>query len=307
MKPLNILPSADIGTTISSLGPTDRIVLAYALALGAIGVLNGARTSLVVIAMLVVLVIALARTAARAPALAVVHDFAPIAFVLLLYGLTAPIIQVANPRRWDATLAALDHAWFGALPAAWTGLLGRPEWLTATASVLYATFYLIPIAIIVALYRARRRAQFDYFVFTVVATFIVSYIGYLLVPASGPRVAPGDVTALGGAAMDGWLQGFLGQLEHNRFDAFPSGHTALALVYLVLGWRYLPHWRVPLTIAATGIIFSTVYLSLHYVVDVAAGALLAAIMLFAAPALYRLFARGRRARRAFERCAVRED
>jgi membrane-associated phospholipid phosphatase len=288
-------PASIAATGVGSLGPTDRIIVAYALSLSVIGALNGARTSLVVIAILLVVMLALASAARCSRTLAVVHDFSPIVFILLLYGLTLPIITVANPARWDGALLALDRRWFSALHAAWTGCLGRPQWLTATASALYATFYLIPIAIIIALYRAGRRAQFDYFVFTVVATFIASYVGYLLMPASGPRVAADDVATLGGAAMDDWLQAFLQRLERNPLDAFPSGHTALSLVYLVFGWRYFDswRWRVPLTIAATGIIFSTVYLSLHYVVDIFAGAVLAASMLLAAPSLHRFFARRR--------------
>lgn len=281
--------------TAGCLSPTDRIVLAYAVVLGVITALCGACSPavLLAIAAFAVAVVAIARRAAVSRGFSVAHDFAVVAFLPMLYGFTGPIAAAANHTRWDARLAALDRAWFGALPAAWTALWGRPEWLTAVASTLYATYYVIPIAIIVALYRASRRAEFDSFVFTAAATFIASYTGYLLAPATGPRIAPGDETALGGAAMDGWLQAFLHLFERNQLDAFPSGHTALALVYLVLGWKLLPRWRwrVPLAVATAGIVFSTVYLSLHYVIDVVAGALLAATMLVASPALYRFVAR----------------
>src|SRR5262249_40885233 len=80
-------------------------------------------------------------------------------------------------------------------------------------------------------------------------------------------------------------------VERKQLDAFPSGHTALSLLYLVLGWRLLPRWRLPLTALTAGIIFSTVYLSLHYVVDLLAGALVAAVMLLAAPPLHRALER----------------
>jgi len=276
-----------------SLGPTDRIVLAYAIALGALAALCGAPALLAAICGLAAAVVAIARLASVSRACSVVHDFAVVVFIPVLYGINGPIVAAANPTRWDAELAALDRAWFGALPAAWIGLWGRPVWLTEVASILYATFYVIPLAIAVVLYRSHRRAEFHSFVFAVAATFLASYAGYLLAPAAGPRVAPGDETTLGGAAMGAWLQVFLHFFEWNRLDAFPSGHTALALVYLSLGWRLLPQWRwrLPLAVATVGIVFSTVYLSLHYIVDLVAGAMLAAVMVAVSPVLYRFLLR----------------
>ncbi len=42
-----------------------------------------------------------------------------------------------------------------------------------------------------------------------------------------------------------------------------------------IGWRALPAARALLALVAVGIVFATVYLSYHYVVDVLAGAVLA--------------------------------
>ena len=277
-----------------ALAPADRLVLAYTIALGALAGLCAVRVFVIVaIAALAAAVVLIARLASVSRVWSLIHDFAVVAFVPVLYGITGPVAAAVNPARWDAQLAALDRAWFGELPAAWIGLWGRPAWLIEVASGLYATYYVIPLAIAVALYRANRRAEFDSFVFAVAATFVASYAGYLLAPATGPRVVPGHGTAPGGQAMGAWLQSFLDFFEWNRLDAFPSGHTALTLVYLVLGWRLLPHWRwrVPLAAAAVGIVFSTVYLSLHYVVDLLAGAILAALVLAVTPALHRFLLR----------------
>src|SRR5512140_3466072 len=59
-----------------------------------------------------------------------VHAFAPIVLVLALFETIGPIIAVVNPRRYDAVLERVDARLFGGLPAAWKGLLGRPDWLT---------------------------------------------------------------------------------------------------------------------------------------------------------------------------------
>jgi membrane-associated phospholipid phosphatase len=81
---------------------------------------------------------------------------------------------------------------------------------------------------------------------------------------------------------------FLRSLETNQLDAFPSGHTAVSLVVVACGWRVLPRWRLPLVGLLAGIVFSTVYLSLHYVIDLVAGVALAAAMPAVASALRRL-------------------
>jgi membrane-associated phospholipid phosphatase len=276
----------------SSLAPTDRLALAYAIALAALAAFCGARSELLLaIVAAAAGIAAMPRLASVSRAGRVAHDFAAVAYVPILYGLSGPMIALVNPMRWDARLAELDRAWFGALPAAWIGLWGRPEWLTEAASILYAAYYAIPLAIAIALYRQGRRAEFESFVFAVAATFFASYVGYFLAPATGPR-APGTHEAMiDGAAMSGWLTTFLRFAEWNHLDAFPSGHVALSLVYLVLGIRLLPRWRLALTALTAGIVFSTVYLSLHYIVDLLAGAAVAALMLAVLSPLYRFFAR----------------
>jgi len=70
-------------------------------------------------------------------------------------------------------------------------------------------------------------------------------------------------------------------------DAFPSGHTTVSLVYLACGWRLFPRWRGALVVVVAGIVFSTVYLSLHYVIDVVAGVALAALLPPVLPVLRR--------------------
>jgi membrane-associated phospholipid phosphatase len=240
------------------------------------------------IAAFAAIVVEIARLAPLSRVARVVHDFAAVPSVIALFTLSGPVIAAANPLRWDAQLAALDRAWFGALPAAWIGLWGRPEWLTEAASIVYASYYAIPLAIAVALYRRGRHAEFEAFVFAVVATFLASYVGYLLAPAFGPRSPAAHEAEIHGYAVSAWLRAFLRLVEWNQLDAFPSGHVALSLVYLVLGSRLLPRWRIPLAVLTAGIVFSTVYLCLHYVVDLVAGALVAAAMLVVAPALYRI-------------------
>jgi membrane-associated phospholipid phosphatase len=150
----------------------------------------------------------------------------------------------------------------------------------------------MPIALVLTLYFRADRNTFNSAAFAILLCFYLSYIGYLLVPAVGPRftlshVQTADIRADPATL---WVRQTLDGLEHNKTDAFPSGHTAVALVTLVYAWKYRE--RVLFLILAPAVlalIFSTVYLRYHYVVDVIAGILLAALTVVIAPMAHRLF------------------
>ena len=64
--------------------------------------------------------------------------------------------------------------------------------------------------------------------------------------------------------------------EWIKQDCWPSGHTALSFVCLVIARREGVRWAYwALLVPVTLLIFSTMYLRYHYVVDVVCGFLLA--------------------------------
>ncbi|HTF35438.1 MAG TPA: phosphatase PAP2 family protein [Myxococcota bacterium] len=267
---------------------TDRLTLAYLAGLAALAVWSDPKSGFLLlgIGILAIAVVGVAVWGARSGLGRVIHDFFPVPMVVCTFSLTGPVIAAVNPILWDARLAALDRELFPGLAAAWYGALGRPWWLSDAAALLYFSYYVIPLVMGVALYRAGRRMEFDAFVFTVVATFLVSYVCYFVTPTLGPRIPiDREATVLGGAGLSRGLRWFLHAVEFNQLDAFPSGHTAVSIVLFTLGWRLFPRWRLPMSLLVVGIVFSTVYLSLHYVIDLIGGALLAAFMPLLLPVL----------------------
>ncbi len=225
----------------------------------------------------------------------VAHAFLPLPIVVTIFNVAGPLIGELNPLRFDATMAGIDASWFGPLVPAWRNLLGRPAWLTDGASLLYVSYYFIPFGMCIVLWVTHRWKDYDDLAFGLITTLLVTYVGYFLVPTTGPRVPHElEVQVLGGGTFSARVRDFLRAAEVNQLDAFPSGHTALSLVYLGYGWKLFPSWkvRIPLAISVAGIIFATVYLSLHYAVDLMAGALLAFSVPYAVAGLRRVFGPG---------------
>jgi membrane-associated phospholipid phosphatase len=231
-----------------------------------------------------------ARLAPRSRLSDFLHAFAPLVVIVGIFQTVGFVVAAANPARWDARFVVLDARLFGRLAPAWRGALGRPAWLSDVLSAFYVSYYPVPAGMGLALYLRNRRDDFDRFVFGLQSTLIASYVGYFFFPTTGPRVRPEAAQAvLGGGPVSAAVRHFLQSSELNTLDAFPSGHTAVSLVFLAYGWRMLPSWRAPLAAVVAGIVFSTVYLSHHYVIDIVAGALLAVAVLATMPLAHRIF------------------
>ena len=209
-----------------------------------------------------------------------VRDWLPVVAVLACYMLLQPIIEASVPWRLDAALAAFDSRYFSGMLDAWRGAFGRPHAFTDAVYVAYLSYYFLPI--VVAAIAWRRDAQtFERTVFTILLSFYLTYLGYLLMPASGPRLdAADEARLLGGGAISDAARLFLRTAEATTLDAFPSGHTTVAVVSAAVGTTLCrPAGALALWAWAAAIVFATVYIHVHYVVDIAVGLALAGVVL----------------------------
>jgi membrane-associated phospholipid phosphatase len=267
-------------TAWNGLEDIDRMILSF---LGAAGLASAGRapaTVSVLIAATGAALLVIACWARRSVLGRLVHDFAPVAAIVGMFELAGPTIEAARSSRYDEILAGLDQRYFETIGRAWNGMLGRPDAFTDLMHATYVSFYVLPIAVGVVLFWRGRRAAFHVFVFDVVATFLASFVGYFVFPATGPRV-PIELedVVIGGGAFSRGVRAFLHVMEKNTLDAFPSGHAAVAIVIAWSTWRLLPRAGIAVTLVASGIVVSTVYMHVHYVVDVVAGDVLASLMI----------------------------
>lgn len=279
------------------LWPVDKLLLGY---LGATSVLAAvawrslpAAPSLIGIHVAAAVLLLLAvRYPDSFPARVFRHWY-PLPYVAFCYREMSLLIPALRGIDYDRQLAAWDFRIWGAHPTVWLEGWQAP-WLVEALQIAYSTF--VPAVLLVAflLWRQRRFDEFRYYAFLIALGFLVSYVGYLLVPARGPRfvLAGLQTTELSGVWLFDWLRATLDQLESAHFDCFPSGHLELTLL-AAAGSRVISKPLFGGYAAYSAIIaFATVYLRYHYTVDIAAGAVVAIVLIILTPPLYRSMGEG---------------
>ncbi len=223
----------------------------------------------------------------------ILHTFIPILIVLLVFNSLGDLIPGVRRHYFDDALIRIDHAIFGFHPTIWMERFNNAL-LTGLLQIAYISYYFMPISLATVLFVKKKHEDFDSAVFAIVLCFYLSYIGYLLVPAVGPRFTLDTLQTMDIKAgpLISWIRQGLDGLEQNKTDAFPSGHTAIALVSLFYSWKCREKVLIRILVpAVSALIVSTVYLRYHYVIDVIAGFILAILTVLIAPATFRLFSR----------------
>lgn len=250
------------------------------------------------------IIVAGSRAGAPAP-VRFLRGFYPIPFYLGFYRETEFINALVGTPRLDPPLIRADHALFGSQPSVELMAAVPNPFLSELLYAAYFSYYIMIVGL-GAWLLWRHRPAFQHFVAVVSFAFYVCFAIYLFVPVVGPRLFFLDTPErdlflhLYGTppppvpeAVQGWPFYGIMQFIYRNFEAhsaaFPSSHTAVSLVTTYFTWRYLPRLRWTHCTATTLLIISTVYLRYHYVVDVVAGIILAAILLPLGNLLYRKF------------------
>jgi membrane-associated phospholipid phosphatase len=222
------------------------------------------------------------------------HAFLPVVLVPILFNSMGDLIPWIRQRYFDDLLISIDYGLFGGHHP--TVLLERfiHPLLTTALQFAYISYYPMATALGVVLYMKKNETAFDEAIFGIILCFYLSYLGYLLVPAVGPRFTLAHLQSrdLAAGPLVTAIQDTLNALENTKTDAFPSGHTAVALMTLYYAWKFRERILVFLLVpAVAGLIVSTVYLRYHYVIYVIAGIALTALTVYLAPPLMALLSR----------------
>jgi hypothetical protein len=199
------------------------------------------------------------------------RELLPVPVVPYVFLNLGRLIPLVNPRTYDKELEALDRALLGHEVQDALYSLPLPAWIPDVLTLAYSTFFFLAIVLAVVL-AARHDPFLPQVTAAVVFTFVVSYAGYFVVPAYGPRttVAQQRYLSLPAGLVGDHVREQLDHWEKTKTDAFPSGHTMVTLAVLYCARRrYRTLYNVLLPIG-TLLIAATILLTYHYVVDILA-------------------------------------
>ncbi len=220
--------------------------------------------------------------------LEILHYWYPVFYVFACYKEMSILIPVLRSGNADAALARLDYAIWGANPTVWLERFHQPA-IAEVLQIVYSGFVPAVLGVALILWKKSRFKEFRYYAFLIALGFLCSYVGYLLVPARGPRFLLRGLQTyeLQGSSLFQWLRATLDRIESAHYDCFPSGHTEMT----ILAWwgtrAISANLFRAMLIYTLGVVFATVYLRYHYTVDVLAGGVLAGALILVTPRIYR--------------------
>jgi membrane-associated phospholipid phosphatase len=212
--------------------------------------------------------------------------------VVMNYLMLRDLLPLVSPHSLDDVLLNIDKAIFGVVPALWLERLNtRPivEWF----SFFYLSYFWMCALLLVVVFSFIRsdRAKTE---FTLGSMLVLSVgqLCYSQVPGFGPIRHMVDEFAgpINGGRFWGYVWDTV-QAGSAMKDIFPSIHTAMPtwVTFFCLREATLDdRWRWPSRMVAfftANIVFSTVFLRWHYVIDVFAGLALAAAVIALTPRL----------------------
>jgi membrane-associated phospholipid phosphatase len=214
------------------------------------------------------------------------HRFYNYLIVLFVFKEIYLMVRPIHPVDYDWLFISIDRWIFGVNPTQWIMQFANPV-LTEILQISYFSYYILFIMLGVELYRRYSIEEFDHGAFLIVYGFYLSYLGYFLLPAVGPRFTLHDFYALNkelpGLLLTTPMRNFINAgesissalpnaIQLVQRDVFPSGHTQLTLIVVYLSHKYQLKTRWIITVLAGLLIIGTVYLRYHYVVDLIGGA-----------------------------------
>jgi membrane-associated phospholipid phosphatase len=206
-----------------------------------------------------------------------VRYFYPMILFTFLYEETANLVHVIFPNWFDYQVMALEKQIFGVHPTVWLEKMVSVP-LNEIMSLGYFSYYfLLPILGIAQYWREKYQA-YNQFLFSTALAFYISYLGFILYPVEGPRLALSNFHTL---ELEGPLFTPLAQWVIDvggiHGGCMPSSHVAVALVVLIFAFRHHKKLFYFLSPFIFTLFIGTVYCRFHYATDVVAGLIVGAL------------------------------
>jgi len=203
----------------------------------------------------------------------------PFVTILLSYEALAGVVGSYAASRGVFSVYPADRMLWGFNLTGWVQSTFSSAVMTQVTTFFYTLhFPLIVITCLVLWYSNRK--VFGKYMAAMVMTSYACLATFILLPTAPPwyqGVAVDLYQSASAATLPNSLARFMFSFESDKFAAFPSLHGAYAIIFsyfMIKLHRRLAFVAVPVTLA---VLFSTIYLGQHYLIDLVGGAVYALI------------------------------
>jgi membrane-associated phospholipid phosphatase len=208
------------------------------------------------------------------------RNWTPFMVLLLSYealqGIAGYIASTGN----IVNLSRIDQAFWGFNVDGYVQSALKSQALTSVASFMYSLHFPLVIAATLFFWYSSKRIYSRY-VYSLLLTSYLSLITFVFMPTAPPWYSGVASNLIGTTSgpMSGFFNGIAhlsSLIESDKFAAFPSLHGAYVLLFCYFMIRLKPKLALVAVPVTFGVLFSTVYLGQHYLIDLIGGAAYAA-------------------------------
>ena len=213
--------------------------------------------------------------------------FYPYIFIGFVFESLGFIVPFVNPHNKDQILISIDRFILGS-DAALIFNVFNAKGIVDYLQISYLAYYVLPIVIILYLYKKNKIKRLSFTLFALSLGYYISYLGYIFLPAIGPRYTLSYLThiPLQGGTVFKIVHPILNSLEHIKQDCFPSGHTEISLLVFLLFWEEDKRIALLILPIVLSLILATLVLRYHYFADVISGVIVAFFVYFVSKAIF---------------------
>ncbi len=216
-----------------------------------------------------------------------IRIFLPFVFLVIFYKETDYLNNLIFAQNLDPIVSGWEKTIFGFQPSLSFGGRFHSDLFAELMYMGYFFYYLMAVGIPLYIYFKVNHKIGEKFGFIVITSFLTFYLFFIIFPVGGPQFYYIDWPQ---KLPDGYFFGpLLRKIQYygeGATAAFPSSHVSISII-LVMGSFFFSKKLLKIILPVAFIlIFSTVYIRAHYLMDVIAGMFLAPVLFWITSEIY---------------------
>ncbi|MCX6257125.1 MAG: phosphatase PAP2 family protein [Bacteroidia bacterium] len=216
------------------------------------------------------------------------HNFYPLLFLGWFYGETGYLNNLLF-NDLDQYFQQFEQYLFGCQPSIEFSLAFPSKWFSELMNFGYFSYYLLALTTCLSIYFIKQR-DYQHSLFIIIASFFIYYLIFIIFPVVGPQFSFHGINAKIPDSGFFWnAVKFVQKAGEKPTGAFPSSHVGMSLIFLALTYRHVKTVFFIILPVVVILLFATVYIKAHYMVDVIAGFITAPFFYYISNKLYFVF------------------